>query len=363
MTPEEHLYRKELERELDRERKNVLARMTDDDAQRNYYRYYKEDPCPEIDSALLNSADIYKYVVKTGMIFPFYPQELSGATYEVAIGEKVVWWDEEKQERHEENLSRSGSYFKLEPNSIAFVTLEPMFRIPDYIALRFNLKIVHVYKGLLLGTGPIVDPGFVGKLSIPLHNLTANTYTFRRGDLLIAMEFTKLSSNVEWKDKALDEKFLLKALFDRNMLNKRKWIPEGRTVDDYINRSSEGNVMVRSSIPDNLREIRDIEEKTQKDFIETKKDVEQSIRSIQLVAILSIIPVLVFACTAIYQLGNANTVKSERIKDLEIQYGELEKENELFRAAFKKLNINLYELEAELDDKNNGQENEDAETD
>ncbi len=28
-----------------------------------------------------------------------------------------------------------------------------------------------VYKGLLLGTGPIVDPGFVGKLYIPLHKL------------------------------------------------------------------------------------------------------------------------------------------------------------------------------------------------
>jgi deoxycytidine triphosphate deaminase len=92
----------------------------------------------------------------------------------------------------EKQISR-GETFVLRRNSIAFVQVEPVFRIPDYIALRFNLKILHVHRGILLGTGPLVDPGFVGNLYIPLHNLTDSDYTFKGGEGLIWMEFTKVS--------------------------------------------------------------------------------------------------------------------------------------------------------------------------
>lgn len=30
------------------------------------------------------------------------------------------------------------------------------------MVLRFNLSVSNAYKGVLLGTGPIVDPGFEG---------------------------------------------------------------------------------------------------------------------------------------------------------------------------------------------------------
>jgi hypothetical protein len=45
----------------------------------------------------------------------------------------------------------------------------------------------------LLGTGPLVDPGFHGKLLVPLHNLTSDEYTIRGDEGLIWMEFTKTS--------------------------------------------------------------------------------------------------------------------------------------------------------------------------
>jgi hypothetical protein len=73
-----------------------------------------------------------------------------------------------------------------------------MFRVPSYIAIRFNLKITNVYRGILLGTGPIIDPGFVGRLSLPLHNLTLNQYEFTGGEGLIWMEFTKISPSAAW---------------------------------------------------------------------------------------------------------------------------------------------------------------------
>lgn len=350
MTKEEYKERMDKERETDIARnKNIFS--LDTDAQAKYEKYYSKDPFPDIQPALLNSADIYNYVATTGMIFPFYPEKLSGASYEVAIGEKVIWWDEQKQEVHEEDLSKPGSFFKLEPNSIAFVMLEPTFRIPDYMALRFNLKIVHVYKGLLLGTGPLVDPGFVGKLSIPLHNLTANTYTFRHGDSLIQMEFTKLSPNVVWKNNDAKKQII------KDDLYKRKWIKKNRTIYDYINRSLEGSgdVMVRSAIPNNLKKVKDIAEKAQKDITEAKKELDHRVRNMQLITVLSLVPVLTFACTAIYQLGSANTIKKEQIYELQTQYNELRQQYDQLQSKFDELVLEIDDMESvkEENDKKN----------
>jgi hypothetical protein len=82
--------------------------------------------------------------------------------------------------------------YELPANSITFVQIESKIRLPNYIALRFNLRITHVHRGLLLGTGPLVDPGFAGDLLIPLHNLTSEPYRIKAG--VIWIEFTKTSA-------------------------------------------------------------------------------------------------------------------------------------------------------------------------
>ena len=60
-----------------------------------------------------------------------------------------------------------------------------------------------MHKGLLLGTGPVVDPGFIGHLVVPLHNLTRNTYVMKAGQELIWAEFTKTSLLPEWRQSGL----------------------------------------------------------------------------------------------------------------------------------------------------------------
>lgn len=206
--------------------------QTIEEANERYRTFGSLDCFPDTAPALLNSADIKAYVKNTGMIFPFDEDLLQSASYKVKIAGKVVYWRykdnsscrkkvlirENKDINQNEVVCRKyidkdrdqtndiekvefdlneGGYFDLQPNSIAFVTLEPEFHIPKYLALRFNLKIQHNYRGLLLGTGPLVDPGFEGRLTIPLHNLTNNTYRFRHGDTLITIEFIKLSSNTD----------------------------------------------------------------------------------------------------------------------------------------------------------------------
>jgi deoxycytidine triphosphate deaminase len=167
------------------------------DAQSRYRRYDRIDPFPSIPPALLTCADLVDYVAATGMIYPFYPEQerLKPASYEVALLGPIIWYDVTGA-RHYQDLA-PGQEFRLEANSIAFVSLEPQFMVPTYLAIRFNLRITQIYRGLLLGTGPMVDPGFTGRLSLPIHNWTDNDYTLVGGEGLIWIEVTKLSPAVK----------------------------------------------------------------------------------------------------------------------------------------------------------------------
>ncbi|WGS19235.1 MULTISPECIES: hypothetical protein [unclassified Bradyrhizobium] len=149
------------------------------------------DPFPDIPRALLSSEDVKAYVRQTGMIHPFAEGHLKSASYEVGAGGRFIYWDE-KGEKISKPIEKDGT-ITLPPNSISYVQVDITFRLPQYIAVRFNLRITRVHRGLLLGTGPLVDPGFHGKLLIPLHNLTSDEYTIRGDEGLIWMEFTKTS--------------------------------------------------------------------------------------------------------------------------------------------------------------------------
>jgi deoxycytidine triphosphate deaminase len=166
--------------------------ISDGDAGSKYSEFKLKDPFPEIPPALLSAEGIKKYVAATGMIYPFHPEKshLKQASYAVTLLGRCIYWDE-KGRKHDICVKEKDE-FLLRGNSIAFVSLEPRFRLPYYIALRFNLKITHIHRGILLGTGPLVDPGFDGTLAVPLHNLTMNDYVLRGGDDIIWFEFTKI---------------------------------------------------------------------------------------------------------------------------------------------------------------------------
>lgn len=265
-----------------------------EEANQRYGKYKEKDCFPKIAPALLNSADIKAYIKQTGMIYPFYEDDLQSASYKVRISGKVVYWEygdlnsgkkNKKINKCEKELSE-GECFDLQPNSIAFVTLEPEFHIPKYLALRFNLKITHIYKGLLLGTGPLVDPGFEGRLSIPLHNLTNNTYRFRNGDTLITMEFTKLSPNKEWINTCENVGHSESYQFEK--------IKSSRDVNEYINNALKFDRLdsIISSIPDSIYE-------SKKQAREARKDVEKVKKNSNIITIGSLVSVCAVVVSSI----------------------------------------------------------------
>jgi deoxycytidine triphosphate deaminase len=170
--------------------------QTEDEANLRAQQFKQLDPFPDIPPALLSAGDIEDYARVTAMLHPFYaePASLKPASYEVRPGRKFVRWDEFGK-RIELDITKDG-IFQLPPNSISFIQIEPKIRLPDYIAIRFNLRITHVHRGLLLGTGPLIDPGFCGVPLIPLHNLTAESFQIRGDEGLIWVEFTKTTPNI-----------------------------------------------------------------------------------------------------------------------------------------------------------------------
>jgi len=216
---------------------------SDEDAEQRHQKYRNVDPFPSIAPALLNSAELADYVGATGLIYPFdYTEDaLKPASYEVPLGGEYIYWDD-KGGRVEGELG-PGDEFLLKSNSLVFLTLAPMFRVPQYLALRFNLRISHVYKGLLVGTGPLVDPGFHGHLSLPLHNLTANDYRLVGGDGLIWVEVTKIRP----QQSAKEEEPRRARFFE---LPKTK---QNLSLAQYL-RKADPNRSIRSSIPGLLQE-------------------------------------------------------------------------------------------------------------
>ncbi len=286
----------------------------EEDAEGRFQKYKAVDPFPTIPPALLNRADIADYVAATGMIVPFDESALKPASYGIRLGGKCVYWDANEIKHVVILSSEAIPKYKninhveeliLERNSIVFVSLEPFFRIPHYIALRFNLKIQNVYRGLLLGTGPLVDPGFRSKLSFPLHNLTNEEYVLRAGEVFIYLEFTKVSGREDWypgdRTKDLEER---EGKFEP--LEARKL--ERLDVMDYLHHANQGRP-VRSSIPIEISQARSEAENAQKSSDkssqsarESRNKVESIKRRLTLSSIVGGVITLIVILLAGYQL-------------------------------------------------------------
>src|SRR3977135_1230729 len=103
------------------------------------------------------------------MVYEFKPKDLKSASYAIAaLGTQIIWYAEGNRQNI---ILTETNECTFPANSISFIHLRNKFSLPNYISARFNLTITHVHRGLLLGTGPLIDPGFEGRLLIPIHNL------------------------------------------------------------------------------------------------------------------------------------------------------------------------------------------------
>lgn len=231
--------------------------FTDDAAAKAAYELYKtKDPFVNIAPTLLRADHIKEYAQTTGLIFPFDEAKLKNASYGLPLDGFCVWWDGKGKRREvvvtADDAAPKGLWagvararnIEVPSNSIVFVTLGSMIRLPDYIAARFNLRILQVYRGFLVGTGPLVDPGFEDRLTFPIHNLTDATYTLSAdGDTLVWVEFTKISRRGD-DDTAMPAPY-----------NERQRRYRARGLGQLLNDANQGRPIC-SSIPESVEQAR-----------------------------------------------------------------------------------------------------------
>lgn len=213
----------------------------EEEIKKKYTKYRSKDPFPSILPALLNSADIHNYILATGMIFPYHQENLKPVTYGIKLtNADYLYWEGEKCiegsfKNYNEYNNKGDKVFKLKSNSILYVSIEPYLRLPLYIAARFNLKIDYIHKGILLGTGPVVDPGFEGRLCVPLHNLTNNDYDLIiDSSTFIWMEFTKVSTNEKWNQQKDTE--------NKQEIPPINYDNRHRTLGEYVSKAHRGSI-------------------------------------------------------------------------------------------------------------------------
>ncbi|SDX69214.1 hypothetical protein [Nitrosomonas halophila] len=298
-----------------------------------FEEFSSKDPLPEVPPALLNSGDIHDYARITSMVYPFEEKKLKSASYEVDFLGKVHYVNEESEVEVTELEKHKP--FTLKKNSIAFLYIQTKFFLPDYIAIRFNLKITHVHRGLLLGTGPLVDPGFVGRLLIPLHNLTSKDYAIKGGDGLIWVEFTKLSPHRNWNTSAREDSAAYKSF-----PSKKRNLP----VQVYFNKASpQDGRPASSSIPGEIAATK----KHAKDAEQHAKDAANRTKWISIATILGLIT-LVFMT---WDLISATNQHIATARDL-VENLSAEKNN--INNKIESLEIQIRSLTESLEKKNKG---------
>ena len=153
--------------------------------------YLITDPKPDVKGLLLSDMIEY-YVKEIGLIKQdeFSPTCLEPAAYQLRLG-SLYYLDGTKGELQEKGEKSS---LELPRNSLTYVTAFEKIKLPFYIAARFNLKVTIIYQGVLLGTGPQVDPGFEGRLSCPLYNFSNNPITLHFKKPFAIIDFVKTTS-------------------------------------------------------------------------------------------------------------------------------------------------------------------------
>ena len=180
------------------------------------YHLMWDDPLTEdlkdFPGAVLRGEIISRYVSEYNLIFDkkdFDPEHLKGASYTTRPAPNQGWAFDEKGTLSALRISddsKSRSFYVVPANSLVFIRLREILRVPFYLIARFNLKITYVYQGLLLGTGPQVDPGYTGQIYIPLHNLTDRDVLIDVNDSFVSFDFVRTTGLPRDIDRTLNLK-------------------------------------------------------------------------------------------------------------------------------------------------------------
>ncbi len=136
-----------------------------------------------------------------GLISPFEPNRLKGASYDFRIGETVIVAHPDGLRGYSLIIQRS---FSLQPGQSCIVSSREKIKLPQNMAGRLSLRSFHQLRGLFY-SGGLIDPGYNGLLFFPLANITDSPIELVYEDPLATCEFEHLNNQASCKYKGGEE--------------------------------------------------------------------------------------------------------------------------------------------------------------
>lgn len=245
---------------------------------------------------------IRRYALELGMIEPFCEDNLKPASYALTLGPIC------QVEGEDRILTDKDRTLTIPPNAMAFVSMRESLRLPHYLVGRFNVAINYIYRGLLLGTGPQVDPGFHGVLSCPLYNLSNSPIKISLNDHITTIDFETttglpkvvLDMGLTDEDQLYEQLTVLRRehhirLFDRD----KRW---AQPVLGYY----PGQSQIRSSVGEAVQEVGNLRRQLR---------IGAFVATIAAVGVgAALLGVLAALTIGYWQLGNDNTAMRSSIE-------------------------------------------------
>ena len=114
------------------------------------------------------------------------------ASYDLRVGAQAAT----SSSREVTNLATKG-FVEVKPGDFVIVSTLETIQLDDRHVGRFGLTSSHARRGLIATVGPQIDPGFRGRLTIGLTNLSTKPITVAYRDAFLTVEFHRLDQPVE----------------------------------------------------------------------------------------------------------------------------------------------------------------------
>lgn len=131
--------------------------------------------------------------VKAGKIqvTPFDEKMVQPASFDMKVGKYAATIPKNGEPRID--LEKEG-FVIVAPYAPAVISTMEYIKLPLDLAGRFGLKSHLSRRGVYASVGPQVDPGFEGRLTVTLFNLTSVSVALNHGDAFLSLEFHRLAA-------------------------------------------------------------------------------------------------------------------------------------------------------------------------
>ena len=140
---------------------------------------------------ILNDTDIRQAVADGRIkIEPFDDGAVEPASYDLHVGAQAA----SAASKEITNLSERG-FVRIRPGDFVIVSTHEELTVDDCHVGRFGLTSAHARRGLIATVGPQIDPGYHGRMTVGLTNLSTKPITLSHMDTFLSVEFHRLQAS------------------------------------------------------------------------------------------------------------------------------------------------------------------------